>query len=259
MKIICKYLSWLAIIFSTIIFALPSAYASPTVLFDEGHKEVFLTGKTGEFDLSRFAEILVDWGVLVRTASTSLSKEGLAGVDCLIISGPFAPLNTEEESAVIDFVEAGGKLSLMLHIPFPLDKLMFRLGVVYSNGVIREGANTIGDKMTDFSAATNGEHPLVKGVKRIGLYGAWGVVGNSGTVHELAGTSSHAWVDLNKDGVLSQGDAMQQLGVVVAGTLGKGEFVVFGDDAIFQNRFLHNENEKLANNLAQWIVQKRER
>ena len=59
MKIICKYLSWLAIIFSTIIFALPSAYASPTVLFDEGHKEVFLTGKTGEFDLSRFAEILV--------------------------------------------------------------------------------------------------------------------------------------------------------------------------------------------------------
>lgn len=41
--------------------------------------------------------------------------------------------------------------------------------------------------------------------------------------------------------------------MVVAGSYGKGRFAVFGDDAIFQNRFLDADNRKLAANLARWL------
>jgi hypothetical protein len=42
-------------------------------------------------------------------------------------------------------------------------------------------------------------------------------------------------------------------GVVVSGDLGNGRFIVFGDDAIFQNKFLDNSNRQLAKNLARWL------
>jgi hypothetical protein len=50
---------------------------------------------------------------------------------------------------------------------------------------------------------------------------------------------------------------MRKLGVAVSGKPSPGEFVVFDDDAIFQNRFLKNENEQMARNLVHWISQSR--
>jgi hypothetical protein len=44
--------------------------------------------------------------------------------------------------------------------------------------------------------------------------------------------------------------------VVIAGSLGRGEFAVFGDDAIFQNRFLKDENLLLGKNLVKWMLEK---
>ena len=69
----------------------------------------------------------------------------------------------------------------------------------------------------------------------------------------IAATSEDAWVDLDGNRKLSAADAVQSFGVVVAGTLGKGQFLVFGDDAIFQNKFLDDDNRRLANNLAEWF------
>jgi len=43
---------------------------------------------------------------------------------------------------------------------------------------------------------------------------------------------------------------------VVTGTLNKGDFVIFGDDAIFQNRFLDDDNRKLATNLGKWLTRR---
>jgi len=69
----------------------------------------------------------------------------------------------------------------------------------------------------------------------------------------IASTSPKGWVDLNGDKKLSTGDVVQAFGVVVDGARGAGRFVVFGDDAIFQNKFLDQQNLRLAHNLASWL------
>jgi len=77
-----------------------------------------------------------------------------------------------------------------------------------------------------------------------------------GSASGLARTSPASWVDLNGDGVLSKGDAVGSFALIVSGTLGKGDFVIFGDDAIFQNRFLGDDNKKLAGNLGKWLTRR---
>jgi len=42
--------------------------------------------------------------------------------------------------------------------------------------------------------------------------------------------------------------------VAVSGALGIGSFVLFGDDAIFQNRHLDENSRRLAANLAGWMA-----
>ena len=74
----------------------------------------------------------------------------------------------------------------------------------------------------------------------------------------MAGCSGHdatsAWLDLDRNRVYDAGgEPGGSWGVGVAGSLGKGRFVVFGDDAIFQNRFLEGGNEHLGRNLARWL------
>ena len=84
-------------------------------------------------------------------------------------------------------------------------------------------------------------------------YGCWALdPGRSGT--SIAQTSPDAWVDLNGDKVLSKGDVSQVFTVAVSGTLGIGSFDLFGDDAIFQNRHLDENNRRLAANLAGWMA-----
>ena len=47
---------------------------------------------------------------------------------------------------------------------------------------------------------------------------------------------------------------LHSYGILVVGQRGRGRFAVFGDDAIFQNRFLDASNRKLAQNLAGWLA-----
>ena len=98
-----------------------------------------------------------------------------------------------------------------------------------------------------------GPHPLTKGLRRFSAYGVWGLQPESGTGKVIAKTSPRSWVDLNRDGKFGRGDAAQEFGVVIAGKLGRGEFAVFGDDAIFQNRFLKDDNLLLGKNLVSWM------
>ena len=41
---------------------------------------------------------------------------------------------------------------------------------------------------------------------------------------------------------------------VVAGEIGKGGYIVFGDDAIFQNEFLERYNGPFAKNMVKWLL-----
>jgi hypothetical protein len=224
-----------------------------TVIFDQGHGQKFVIEEEGELQLSKLAGLFRENGYDVQVNAGQMNDITLKTVDVLIISGAFQPLLPEEIDAVIRFVQRGGKLCIMLHIPQPLTGLMSRLKVYASNGVIQEEENTIHNAPKEFFVTDMEKHEITKGVKKIGVHGAWALMTESKTAQIIAQTGPKAWVDLNRDGKFNKPDARQSFGVVIAGTFGKGRYVIFGDDAIFQNKFLEQENMTLGKNLADWM------
>lgn len=229
------------------------AAGGPVVLFDQGHGQHFLAERTDPLDLSTFAGLFTERGNVVRSAAAPLSDAALAKVDILIISGAFAPLSVAELDAVDHFLARGGRLAVMLHIGPTLAGLLERLGVLHSNGVIRDAEHTVDGNPLNFRATRFAPHPIVDGLKWFNLYGAWALSADRPPALEIAGSSPHSWVDLNGDKQLGKEDVVQSFGVLVAGEKGKGRFAVFGDDAIFQNQFIDGENLALARNLVGWL------
>lgn len=249
-----KTIRTLCLIGAMILAALPSLAAgvAPTVIFDQGHGQRFTAGDQGELQLSKLADTLRDSGAAITTVTAPLSDEALKGAAGLVISGAFKPLQPEEVEAVARFVQNGGRLAVMLHIAPPLGSLLARLGVDFSNTVLHERHNII-DSDLNFRVTDLSQNPLFSGIGSFSAYGVWAIrPGTSSSA--VARTSPEAWVDLNGDKVLSQGDAVGAFAVIVMGPLGKGEFAVFGDDAIFQNRFMDDNNRKLAANLGTWLT-----
>lgn len=227
--------------------------AAPVVLFDEGHGQPFLAKGERPLDLSSLAKVFTTTGYEVRTSSQALDVSQLAGVDVLVSSGAFRPYAPEEIAAVKAFVERGGGLAVMLHVAPPLAELVHAFEVDFTNYTLRETNDLVGDNPLNFRVRNLMDHPLNDGLQDFVVYGAWALRGTAGTVEIVARTGAHGWVDLNDDGRLSAGDAVQPFGVAVAGTFGQGRFAVFGDDALFQNRFLEGNNRVLAVNLAHWL------
>jgi hypothetical protein len=225
--------------------------AAQTVLFDTGHGERFLIGEKGPLQLSGLAETIQAAGAKVATLEQPISDASLVEADGLVITGAFAPLKTEEIEAVLRFMQRGGKLAVMLHIAPPLGTLLDRLGITYTNGVIQERENTI-DNPQDFRVDRLGSHPVLQDLHEFSLYGAWGLMNLNGSARIVASTGPNAWIDLARDKVQKK-EETASFGVAVAGELGKGGFLVFGDDAIFQNKFLDENNKMLAANLAGWL------
>jgi hypothetical protein len=224
-----------------------------TVIFDQGHGQKFVIEKEGELQLSRLAGLFREKGYDVKVNAGQMNDASLKTVDVLIISGAFQPLLPEEIDAVIRFVERGGNLCVMLHIPQPVTGLMSRLNVYASNGVIQEEENTIHNAPKEFFITNLEKHAITKGAKKIGVHGAWALMTESKNAQIIARTGPKAWVDLNRDGKFNKPDVRQSFGVVIAGVLGKGKYVIFGDDAIFQNKFLDQENMTIGKNLADWM------
>ncbi|MDD2735635.1 MAG: DUF4350 domain-containing protein [Desulfuromonadaceae bacterium] len=239
----------------TLLFSTATAMAGGSraqILFDQGHNQRFIIEEMGMLHLSGFAEIMRSKGAIVTSTTKILDGDALKNVTALVISGPFASLRTEEVDAVVRFIERGGRLAAMLHIGPPLSGLLARLDVYHSNGVLHERNNVI-DIDTTFRLTGLSGSPLFAGLPQFSVYGSWALdPGKAGTA--LAQSSSEAWVDLNGDKVLSTGDAVGAFAVVVSGELGSGSFIVFGDDAIFQNRYLDDNNRRLADNLAGWLA-----
>lgn len=246
-------------IVSTLIFGLllclpQLAAAAPVVLFDEGHAQQFKVAGDRPLDLSALAAVFTAAGYEIRTTTQALDAATLNGVNALVISGPFKAVQAEEVAVIREFLTRGGGLAVMLHIAPPADALLQALEVAFSNGTISEKSQIIGDNPQDFKVIDLASHPLTAGLNNFALYGAWALQPTAPVTEILAKTSPHAWVDLNHDRSYNQGDAMQPFAVLVAGTSGQGRYAVFGDDAIFQNRFLEGSNRQLADNLARWLV-----
>ncbi len=230
------------------------AAAGRTVLFDEAHGQQFLVGRQGNLDLSGLAQVFREGGAETASLRAPVTEETLAGARALVISGPFQGFSPGEIDVIARFVEGGGRLALMLHIPQPVQALMQRLGVTFWNGVVSEEENLTADSPQDFYVSRLEPHPLTSGLDRFAAYGAWSVTSTSRSAMVIARTGPRAWVDNNRDRVFSAGDLRDSFGIVVQGTLGEGHFAVFGDDAIFQNQFLRDENRTLAANLARWLL-----
>jgi hypothetical protein len=237
----------------TILPSVSCVSAAPVVLFDESLAQQFLTGKSGDLDLSELAALYQEHGSVVTRSAEKLTKSSLAQVDVLVISGPFRPLTDAEIGAVVGFVESGGGLAVMLHIAPPVRDLLHHLEVDYTNGTLRETHDTIDGNPLNFKVASLAKHPLMSGLESFSVYGAWALRGTASHVRVLAKTGPMSWVDLDRDNSFSKNDAAQPFGVLVAGELGKGRYVVVGDDALFQNRFLVGSNRQLAVNLVDWL------
>lgn len=223
-----------------------------SVLFDQGHNQRFLIEEKGELQLSTLADIVRGRGANVKSTKSALTDETLGAYNALVISGPFETLLPEEVKAVIRFIESGGRLAAMLHIGPPLASLLASLDVDHSNAVLHERQNVI-DADINFRVNNLAPDPLFSEISQFSLYGAWALDPGT-TARSIARTSPAAWVDMNGDKVLSRGDVVGEFSLVVSGSKGAGSFVIFGDDAIFQNRYLDDDNRKLAVNLASWLV-----
>jgi hypothetical protein len=238
-------------------FACPGAGAAlaapPLLLMDQGHGQRFLLDQEGNLHLSRFADILRTEGFAVKAATDRFSDESLAGVTALIIAGPFAAITEPEVDALVRFLDRGGRLAVMLHIGTPFSALLHRLDVDFTNYVLSEQENIIDGDPRNFRVKDFSPHPLFAGLNHFSLYGGWALMNTADTARIIASSSPRSWVDLDGDKKLSPGDVVQAFGVVVAGSRGEGRYVAFGDDAIFQNRFLDEQNQQLAHNLARWL------
>lgn len=250
MSLTVRHLLLFLIVFSATI---SQSFSAPVVLFDESHRQQFTIGKEGPLDLSDLSALYEGKGFLVRSEAAPLTADTLNAVDVLVISGPFLQLSDDEVNAVVQFVENGGGLAMMLHIAPPLGDLLHRLEVDFTNGTLREVKQVIAENPLDFRVNDFADHPVTMGLESISLYGSWALRGTAPHVVSLAQTSKHGWVDLDRDNRPSQADAMQKFTVMVAGELGQGRYVVIGDDAVFQNRYLDESNRQLAIQLMDWL------
>jgi Domain of unknown function (DUF4350) len=252
---IMKWLFTIFLICVGFLAAIP-VLAAPVVLFDQGHRQQFLVGQETPLGLSLFAELFTEQGAQVKTSEVPLSKTGLAGIDVLIISGAFAPISEGEAEVILGFLRQGGKVAIMTHIPSPYMSLLPKLGIFVSSGVVRERENIIDNKPTDFRVKDLTPHFLTSSIDNFSVFGGWALLARNSDVHSIARTSSISWVDLNLNDILNEKDAVQAFSMILTGQVGKGTFVVFGDDAIFQNQFLVEENLILAKNLVTWFLGK---
>lgn len=251
------YYTMLVAMLLGLVISVPDLHAArrkPVVLFDQGHGQAFVIGNSGDLQLSALAGLFREGGFEVEAGAKAITPQLLSRIDCLVISGPFKPFTAEETGAIRNFIKQGGYVSIMIHITPPVLGLLKEFGIFTTNGPINEVRDIIGADAKNFRVSDLRPHPLTKGLRRFSAYGVWGLNPESGSSRIIAKTSPRSWVDLNGDGKFDRGDAAQQFGVIVAGNLGRGGFAVFGDDAIFQNRFLKEDNLLLGKNLVSWML-----
>lgn len=241
------------VVCALLIFVLPAA-AGEIVLFDEAHGQRFTAGGSGDLDLSKLAGLIEKAGGDVRPLKERIGPKTLEGVKALVVSGPFLPFAAEEVAAVREFLHNGGRLAVMLHIGPPANSLLEGVHVISSRGVVNESEGVIGSKATDFRLTRLEKHPLTEGLDEFNAYGSWALRNTGPEGWVIARTGPRAWMDVNRSRSFDRGEPVESFGIVVAGEYTTGAFLIFADDAIFQNRFLEGGNLKLAGNLASWLV-----
>lgn len=231
------------------------AAASGKTVFDLGHSEIFSPVKEGELNYTIFHDALRQMGTEVGVNKEPITGSTLKGVGTYIIAGPIQPLTHGEVAALETFVKNGGNLLVLLHISFPVAELTSSFGIVVSNFTIGERTDLIGGKSQDFFVTSFGQHPVTSGVKRIAVYGTWGLMAEK-PAKVVASTSDKAWADVDRNRAFDKGEPVQDFGIVAIAQPGKGKVAVVADDAPFANRFITEaDNRRLADNIIEWFRQ----
>jgi hypothetical protein len=142
----------------------------------------------------------------------------------------------------------------MLHIAPPLADLLGMLHIDYANGILHDSSRAIDGNPLNFRTSGLARHPLTAGLTDVAVYGSWALRATAPAIQPLAWSSRNGWVDLQQDGQPGPGDVVGPFAVAATGSSGPGRYVVFGDDAVFQNRYLTGGNLQLADNLARWLL-----
>jgi len=206
------------------------------VVWDSSHRPVF-----GIDYFKDFVTLLGTKGLSVR-ASNILDYSA----KCLIIAGGTAPFTKEESDQLYNYVENGGKLLILTHIPpkMGMEPLLNKFGFNVSDTILIQE-----NQSTTVSAEIIGSHPLTNNVKELMLFGCYYIISEGDSI-----VKCNCYADKNKDKVPDD-DEKGEYGVVGYKKVGKGEVVVVTDDAVLMDNFImHGDNRKFAENVAQWIL-----
>ncbi len=251
-----KYCGWLLCLVGLLMtgwFITPVPAVERVVLFDQGHGQRFLIEGDEPLGLAALAAAFRGQGLSPRVETGGITPESLRQATALVLSGPFQPIGETEMKTIENFLTRGGRLCIMLHIADPARPLLQELGVAVTGTPIREQRNLIGGDPLEFRVTNLVAHPVTAGLAAFTVKGCWGLRNMNGGSRVLAWSSPGTWSDLNGDGRMGPDEPTMPQGILVGGERGKGAFLVFGDDAIFQNRFLTEGNLQLARNLAVWL------
>ncbi|MBI1912485.1 MAG: hypothetical protein HYS21_10865 [Deltaproteobacteria bacterium] len=223
------------------------------VVFDASHSEIFSPVKSGPLNYTEFAGLIKNTGEDISLNRSPVNKKTLEKVKTYIIAGPAKPFTADEGQALKSFVNDGGNLLILLHISQPVAGITGEFGIIVSNFVISEQANTIKGQSQDFQVVKFANHPVTAGLEKIAVFGTWGLMTEQGA-SVVAQTSDKAWADLNRDRIFEADEPAQVFGIIAVSQHGKGKVVVVADDAPFANQFLGEaDNRKLAGNIIKWF------
>ncbi|MBI5586751.1 MAG: DUF4350 domain-containing protein [Deltaproteobacteria bacterium] len=222
-------------------------------VFDLAHAEIFSPVQTGPLHYSAFYEGFKRAGEDVMVSAVNITPESLEGVKTVVFAGPSRDVWPSEVDSLVKFVHDGGNLLVLLHISKPVARLTEPFGIIVSNFVVSEPENNIGGQSQDFYVSKLAPHPVTEGVKKIAVFGTWGLM-TENKAQTVAATSDKAWADLNRNRVLDKGEPVQSFGIVAVNQFGKGKVVVVTDDAPFANKFINEgDNKKFTDNIIRWF------
>lgn len=224
-----------------------------TVVFDMGHGEVFGADDTGELGQSGAVSRIREAGFDVVVNSDTITEADLATASGLIIAGPMIPLRDEEYAAITSFVERGGTVLLTIHVPFPVQKVPAHWGLpVGTEIVMSQGEFTNPTQPSVFGADAIVPNPLTEGVTRVVVVSGWPVMAASAQAELVVSSNDRSWLSASGDQspVPPEGTTFGSYGIIGVTRIGKGQVVVSGDDAVFANLALAEEdNARLLDNI----------
>lgn len=205
------------------------------VIWDASHRPVF-----GIDYFKDFVTLLGTKGLSVR-ASNVLDFNA----KCIILAGGTAPFMQEETEQLYNYVDNGGKVLILTHIPpkMGMNPLIDKFGFNVSDIILIQE-----NQSTTVSAEIIESHPLTNDVEKLMLFGCYYIISDGSVV------KCDCYADRNKDKFPDE-DEKGEYGVVGYKRIGKGEVIVVTDDAVFMDNFImHGDNKKFAENIAQWML-----